>query len=350
EELIRNLHEEGNKIIFMSHDLSKLSEIREIFDYVEYKVRWQVRDEVKENQDEHYLVVGANTEDMHLASSLKIALLNPLWCDSKSDKALYYGIHIPNTRSLLKVIQIINNQKSWFYELNVGENAKVYSLTSANSFNVGQSEKEMVEGFRSLLKKGNKKYFTVLQLHFLASLIHNPVFKEVDIWTVMPSSNKDYNDDIWTLKERARFLMGKQKKDIMFIRNKPIEKSHHINELEKRLYCTRHFESINLSKEYKAKIKGKTICVIDDYLNNGTSFESLRNLLLKAGVKSIIFVSLGKFKRSSGIGYFQQDYKLDGDIFSANYSYQLVNKQNLQGVYNDEARKEIEQLYEIIHG
>jgi hypothetical protein len=60
-------------------------------------------------------------------------------------------------------------------------------------------------------------------------------------------------------------------------------------------------------------------------------------------------VSLGRFRRGSGIEYYKQDYKLDGDIFSPNYSFELQNESDIRGKYNEQAREEIEALYQIIY-
>ncbi|MFB2515531.1 phosphoribosyltransferase [Lysinibacillus sp. OTC-L20] len=349
KELVNKLHEDGDKIIIMSHDHSKILDIKEEFDFVEVAYRWKVRELMKGDDIGEFILVGSNEDDLRITASTKSALIVPKWSDTQEiDKK--YGVRVPSPQSLIKVLEIIKNQKEWFYELDIDENAKVYALTSANSKgSITQSEKEIVEGFRDALKNGKKKYFKVLQLHFLASLIHNPIFKEVDIWSIMPSSGTGVNEDIWALKERARLLMGKKLSDPLFIRHTAIQKSHYIQNQKDRLYCDRHFLSININPDYRKKIKGKVVCILDDYLTNGTSFETLKNLLMKAGAKKVIFVSLGRFRRSSGIEYFKQDYKLSGDVFDTDYIFELIDKEDIYGKYNEQAREEIKALYDIIY-
>lgn len=348
-ELLNKLNADGDKIIIMSHDHSKVTNIKKEFDFVELRYRWEVRDKMKGDDTGNFILVGSNQDDLRIAASTKSALLVPEWSDTQEVDPKY-GLRVPTPKALIKVLEIIKNQKSWFYELDIDENAKVYSLTSANSYGgVRPSEREIVEGFRATLKEGAKKYFKVIQLHFLASLIHNPVFKDVDIWSVMPSSSADFNEDIWALKEKARLLMGKKLTEPLFLRHKNIQKSHHIRIQKDRLHCDRHLSSININPSYNKKLKGKVVCILDDYLTNGTSFETLRNLLINAGVKRVIFVSLGRFKRATGIEYLKQDYKLSGDIFSPNYSFELENKADIWGTYNERAREEIESLYDILY-
>ncbi|MGN4447238.1 phosphoribosyltransferase [Bacillus cereus group sp. MYBK79-1] len=349
-ELILQLNNAGDKIIIMSHNRAKVADLLEEFDFIEFCYRWQVRELLKNDNNGTYILVGSNDDDLKIAASTKTALLTPKWSDIQDEKAVKYGIEIPTIKALHKVIQIIKNQKVWFYKVNIDENATVYSLTSANSKgNVPQTEKEIVDGFRNLLKHGNKKYFKVLQLHFLASIIHNPIFKDVDIWSFMPSSGTDINEDIWALKERARILMGKRLTDPLFIRHTKIKKSHSFTNNDDRLYCERHFPSMNINPDYLKKLKGKTVCILDDYLNNGTSFETIRNLLMHAKVKKVIFVSLGKFRRNSGIEYYKQDYRLAGNIFTPEYSFKLQDESNINGVYDTAAQDEIRELYNIIY-
>jgi hypothetical protein len=348
-ELLNKLNNDGDKILVMSHDRSKVADIRENFNFVEVCYRWEVREMMKGDDTGKFILVGSNEDDLRITASTKSALLVPEWSDTQ-EIDLKYGVRVPSPQALIKVLEIIKNQKVWFYELDINENAKVYSLTSANSKgDVTKTEREIVDGFRETLKNGKKKYFKVLQLHFLASLIHNPIFKEVDIWSIMPSSSTGINDDIWALKERARLLMGKRLTEPLFIRHTSIEKSHYIQNQNDRLYCGRHFSSLNINPEYRKKIKGKVVCILDDYLTNGTSFETLRNLLMTAGAKKVIFVSLGRFRRNSGIEYLKQEYKLSGDVFSSNYTFELLDKEDISGKYNEQSREEIKALHDIIY-
>jgi len=349
-ELLHQFNNDGDKIIIMSHERSKITDLINEFDFVEFCYRRQVRELIKEDNSGTYIIVGSNDDDLRIAASTKSVLLTPEWSDVQDKLPLQYGLVIPSPEALYKVIQIIKNQKVWFYELDIDDSAKVYTLTSANTKgDITTSEKEIVEGFRSLLKFGNKRYFKVLQLHFLASIIHNPIFKEVDIWSIMPSSGTEINEDLWALKERARILMGKRLSDPLFLRHTGIRKSHSFTNNDDRLYCSRQFPSININPEYQKKLKGKVICIIDDYLTNGTSFETLRNLLMAAGVKKVIFVSLGRFKRGWGIEYYKQDYALTGSVFTPNYSFRLIKEEDIAGTYNTQAREEIKNLYKIIY-
>lgn len=349
EELLRDFNKQGDEVIIMSHNKGQISPLKETFDFIILAYRHQIRDYLKDNSSESILI-GSNDDDLRIAASRKTALFVPMWADTQDDLPNQYGLKVQNPKMLFKILQIIKNQQSWFYELHVDEITTVYSLTSANSYgrNITKTEKEIVEGFNKLLKKGNKKYFRVLQYHFLAFLVHQEEFKKVDIWGMMPSSKGEYNEDLLSLKERARVLMGKKHKKQILVRHTKIEKSQHIKNNLVRLPCDRHFESMNLNPNYKGKLKNKVVCIIDDYSTNGTSFETVRNLLEKEKVKKIIFLSLGKFKRNTGIDYYKQDYLIEGDVYSNSYEYTLTEEENIEGHYNEQAREDIKNLYNII--
>lgn len=58
--------------------------------------------------------------------------------------------------------------------------------------------------------------------------------------------------------------------------------------------CNRDFETLKINDSLVDRIKGKVICIIDDYITNGYSAEAAKHLLLSAGAKKVIFLSIGK--------------------------------------------------------
>lgn len=357
KEMIEKLKEDGNEIVFISHQQSKLDVLKEEFPFGKCYLRKDrenkndIRTRIKKGKNEHFILVGSHNADLYLASNTKILLINPRWSDVQEEKAVRYGVPILSPLDLYKAIKIANNQRAWYYTLEIDDKTKLYSLTRANShqyYGLSEEELKMVEGFNRLLKAGDKSYFKTLLHHFLASIMNNPEFKNVDYWSIMPSSGTELNEDMLAFKERVRYLMGKKTTEPIFIRHTATVKSRLLPR-QLRLYCNRHFDTIHINPYYRKKLKNKTVCLLDDYLTNGTSFEALRNLLLKAQVKKIIFVSLGRFKKSAPPDYYKQDYEIDGDIYTPfGYSYNLLQETELIGEYDEQAINDIEQLHEII--
>lgn len=56
------------------------------------------------------------------------------------------------------------------------------------------------------------------------------------------------------------------------------------------------FQTILVNPEYRNKIRGKTVLVLDDYTTAGFSLETARRMLIQAGAASIVSVAVAKFR------------------------------------------------------
>ncbi len=360
EDMIQELIDNGYEFVVYSHDNIKLNLVKcrlSKYNGIYYKTRDEFKNILKNNKDKYHfpsslIIISCIKEDMHYAATYNLILINPLWVINPDKEALKYGIPMRTPKDIIKLLNIIVNQKTWFYKLKLDEKTTVLSLTSANTFGYSHSdeEKEIINGFYRVLKENDKKYFNVLLYHFLAGMANNIEFKGIQDWAIFPSSGTDLNEDMWEFKERARWLKNGRKKEPIFIRHTKTYKSR--KNPSTRLPCDRHFDTIKLNDKYKGKLKGRVVCVLDDYLTNGTSFETARNLLLKEGVAKIFFVSLGRYYKTRECDhYFRQDYDIKGDVYSPKgYIYQKTNGEWLEGSFDYGAIKEIESLYEIIYG
>ena len=99
-----------------------------------------------------------------------------------------------------------------------------------------------------------------------------------------------------------------------------------------------------LNDAYHGGLEGKVICVFDDYLTHGNSFETARNLLRSQHVERIIFVSIGRFDNP----YMYQRYAIGGNVFAPNFKYEFYGSTDINGgVQELKARKEVENLHNI---
>jgi hypothetical protein len=350
EELLDALHLEGDRIILLSHNRTKLSSLLRRIEYAEFVNRRDIRRFIENEESHLYILVGSSDVDLQLAANKKLLLLNPLWSEVQEEKAITYGLGVSSPEGLSRVLKILKNQRAWYYTLQVDDTTEVYALSRANykGYVESETEVELVKAFERILKEGDKRYFKLLLTHFLGSIINNKDFKHIDIWAIMPSSGTELNEDMFLFKERARLIMGKKNSQPLFLRHTPIQKSRGLADKE-RMPCDRHFDTIVINPFYKNKLAGKSVCVLDDYLNNGTSFETLRNLLVHEGVKRIVFVSLGRFQRRTGTEYLKQDYTLSGNLYEKGYAYSLGTREELHGNFNEQARHDIRELHKIIN-
>lgn len=358
-DVIKELIKLNHKIIFVSHNSNYRNEL---IDYLQSNLdtknstmvisRKSVKELIKENHNQSFIMVGSSDEDLHLASSNKILLINPGWSEKQDEKPQKYAVTLFNPYSLLIAIKLIENQNTWYFQMQVDEKTSILALTSANTLNyhVGKSEKEVLEGFNDSLKSGDRKWFNTLFFHLISGVMKDQILRETDIWGVFPTSSGVINEEVEELKERCRYLTGKRMKEPLFIRHTSVRPSRETNH-HKRLEdgCKKHFDSIVLNPYYKNRIKDKTICIIDDYITNGTSFETVRNLLISAGANKIILLALGRYRKGTYGVYQKEDYDIKMDVTRPGYQYVLKEKNNITGAYNERARNEVENIYNILY-
>ena len=189
EELFGNLNAENHKIIVISHNTESIRAMQVIFERkFEFKVictyRWKLKESVNENNASKFVLVGSSNEDLILASNKRILIINPGWSVKQDEKPQQYAITLERPAQLFEAIRLIDNQNRWYFQLQIDQQASVLALTSANTSNwdVGKTEREVLEGFQSLLKSGDRSYFNTLYFHLISGVMKSPELREVNIW------------------------------------------------------------------------------------------------------------------------------------------------------------------------
>lgn len=190
-DVIKELIKLNHKIIFVSHNSNYRNEL---IDYLQSNLdtknstmvicRKSVKELIKENHNQSFIIVGSSDEDLHLAASNKILLINPGWSEKQDEKPQKYAVTLFNPYSLLIAIKLIENQNTWYFQMQVDEKTSILALTSANTLNyhVGKSEKEVLEGFNDSLKSGDRKWFNTLFFHLISGVMKDQILRETDIW------------------------------------------------------------------------------------------------------------------------------------------------------------------------
>ena len=149
------------------------------------------------------------------------------------------------------------------------------------------------------------------------------------------------------LKEHVRCMMYGRKPEPIFVRHKVTNKSRFDRRevRQQNNYCQKHFESIYVNDKYKGKLRDRVVCVFDDYLTHGSTFETLRNLLVSCKVKKIIFVAVGKFKQNFEYAYAQKSFSIKGDVHKANkYTATFDNDARHAVEFDDDAKRSLRDL------
>lgn len=352
-------------VIFYSRDENRLKphiNLKNIYNNpMAFLNRKDTLDLIKNNSNEKFIVIGSKNKDFEMAVNNKILLITPQWYDSVEDKAIKYGIPVNNVTQLDYFIKTVHNQNYWYSSYQIDESTYIFSLSDARSKYCSKSaeEKEIIEIFHNILKEGKVNHYETYLYHFLASMSNNSsLFNDINIWGIFPSSSGSLtNNEMFNFKEKVRYFMkgGTPRNDHykkyqnILIRHTATTKSHYDSEYQRLNYgATKHFNSICLNPGYMKSLKGKNVCIFDDYLTHGNSFECARNLLRSAGVNKIIFVTLGTFRKN----YQLQNYKLSGNIFSSCYKYELLDKSIINSsrfTINNNAKDEVENLHNIFN-
>lgn len=287
------------------------------------------------------LVLAANDADFRTASNAKILLLGAghAKINNPDSKAYQYGLQLPSIGSLnLFFERFAVIQNPWYYRLKVDDKTKLYSLTNANTLGGRSNDsKGISESFKRCLKTGNPSTRGAFVTYFIMGIYDRvKAFEDIDVWSIYPSSTVEQSSDLIYFKELARTAFKKMDREPLLVRHTQAVKRSNFGGKEgrqKRLDegCDNQFETIHLNPNYRGKIANKVIGVIDDFTTFGTSCETVRALLEKAGAAKVVFITLGKF----GYEYAKYNYELQGDVFTPNYTFERQAMTMLSGDFNN---------------
>lgn len=290
---------------------------------------------VKETKEEGSIfgMMGVVKEDAIFAFNCKIPLFNSEKVYSGSvdisKKVKNYGLPIIEFQNIIDCFKSYEIYKGGYFHISFGEKYSVISLNNANTYRKQEEEVRIKEIFETNLKgdKATRKQRTLLLLLFqlMNEVTSNKDFEEVDYWETFPSSDPDNSEtSISFLKEAVRMIVnGEPKTGPEILIRKSSMQAKHNSEGQFRLTnkSNKDLDTLIVNPTLIKKIKGKVICIIDDYITNGYSAEAAKHLLLVSGAKKVIFISIGKFGRK----YYSTNYCIQGDT-SESYSYKFLNE------------------------
>ena len=358
-----------NRIFFMSRDSDLLNSAKEHFiekhgySNFNFQSRDKVRDFVMKHRHHNnlFVFISGKEVDFHLAVNTKSLFIVPTWIPTE-EKSKLYGVHVDTPEQLFKFIRTLNNQKSWYAETEIEPNVTVLSLMDGRYKYKAKTENErdMIEHFEQLFKLGSSRnYYDILLYHFLAGMTNSKLFDDIELFGMIPSSDCSLNPDIFSFMHQIRIIKGKHiprsssNGENILLRTSPKQKAHLSYSANQRIDmgASDEFKTICINPDFKNKISslkksGKfNVCIFDDYMTHGNSFNAVRNLLQHLGANKIIFVSLGNF----GKPFQKKDYILTGDVYTTGYTFDLINSSTKYLTYNDTAKAEVSELYDIFN-
>lgn len=295
----------------------------------------QTKDKIKDlkEKDAIFGLIGIVEDDAIFSFNCKIPLFNPERLSSGrvviSDKVKKYGLPIIEFQNVIDCLKAFEIHKENYFQINFENNFSIISLNNANTYYRPEEEARVKQIFETNLK-GDKsvrdqRILLLLLFHLINEVTTNLYFDKVDYWGTFPSSNPQNTvTSISFLKEAVRVLIngGPRNGPELLIRQSSM-KSKHSSGAALRLTnkSDKDFDTLIVNPTLIKKIKGKVICIIDDYITNGYSAEAAKHLLFAAGAKEVIFLSFGKF----GKKYYSTNYEIKGNV-SMTYSYEFVDE------------------------
>lgn len=365
--------QDENQIIFYSRNVYLIKQAENIFKGdCYYNIKIRKRDTVKDfvlnnrNHNNYFVFVGGKNKDFELAVNSGSLFIVPTWIPLE-DRSQIYGVHVDTVKQLKKFIQTLNNQNTWYSVLDVDTKTKCYSLMDARYGYYAHSyeEKEMLIHFEKLLKQGeSRNYYQILMYHFLAGMTNSMEFDDIELFGMIPSSDCTLNKDLFEFMTQVRCLKKKQlpkrySKEIpiedtnLFIRHTIKQKAHGRDLWERAdLGGNDEFSTLHINSDYKKRIEKLksenrfNVCIFDDYMTHGNTFNAIRNLLESLGANKIICVSLGLFRKP----FQKKSYTIRGSVYGKDYSF-LLEEQTILNNFdiNEEAKQEVSDLYDIFN-
>ena len=378
EKFIEKFHElsedTDNKIYFYSRKADALKGYESLMKYNGYtnfvfKDRSALKEFVTSNKDKnnYFVFVGAKNKDFELAVNTRSLFIVPTWLPLE-DRPARYGIHVDSVKQLYKFILTLNNQNTWYSRLEIDDISTAYSLMDARYGKYAETmeEKEMVENFQKLLKENrSQSYRRILLYHFLAGMTNTMDFDDIELFGMIPSSSCRLNEYVFDFMNEVRLLKGKQlpkrypadtaPEDTNLLIRHTAKTQAHIGKTWQdriRLGCKEEFATLCINPDYKKRIEklkaeGRfNVCIFDDYMTHGNSFNAVRNLLKTLGANKIVFVSLGLFRNP----FQKKDYTITGNVYGKDYTFQLETVKALDDFeINNDAKKEVSDLHDIFY-
>lgn len=371
DEFLKDIDElcssDENTVYFISHDYKRLTSAKDFFS-TKYKNlnfcrRERLRSVLTQNKgrNQHFVFVSGKEVDFHLAVQTQALFIVPTWVPLEN-KVKQYGVQVDNPEQLRKFILSLNNHKNWYAELDLDNNVKVLSLMDARykyKYST-ENERDMIEHFEKLLKEGtHRNYYEILLYHFLAAMTNSTLFNDIELFGMIPSSDCSLNKDLFGFMTQVRYIKGKRlpknkMSDPNLIQRVIPKERAHIQfgqQMRIKMGATKEFETLQINPEFMTKISalkqdGKfNVCIFDDYMTHGNTFNAVRNMLLNLGANKIIFVSLGSF----GQAFQKKDYKLSGNMFCYGFGHSLIHSETLMPTFNNTAKAEVSELYNIFN-
>lgn len=287
------------------------------------------------------LVLAATRDDVMMGKNGGAVLVAAP--SSTDDNVRGLGIDIRDASGLKEVIALASSWRGqWWFSCDT-TNYKVRALSDLSSKGAQPlTQVEFSQRVTSTVKGGGPRLMALLTVTSRSLLRDGVAVIQKQMWGSYPSSSSA-NDDSDTLSDfthRLRSTTSRvqfaKRKHPLFIRHTPSQKRSSPTSGSNRLEPASQVETIHLNPEYRDRIRGRNVFVVDDCTTYGLSFGAAAAFLRRAGAISVTGVALGKF----GNQFRHFDITIHSDPFAPVCSgqYSLGATTELNGNTNADAQ------------
>jgi len=244
--------------------------------------------------------LGDSNPDMYSAVHAGIIYFNAGW----SFPNYPYGINLTAPYLLpLYLQEFFQKAVPWYWQFNgadrQGGTVIAKALIDANGAGIPVLKNDLI----LFLKEGGDPRVGPMRvrefifLHFVGSVFSDPFYRRVDAWAAYPSSRGGINPELGDLVNLVAKLFRDRYLDNLLIRHTRSIDSGEARLRGESVDFYNQSNTMRLNPEYRERIRGRCIAVMDDFTTQGYSGECARQLLLQAGAGEVICINVSKYGR-----------------------------------------------------
>jgi hypothetical protein len=210
-----------------------------------------------------------------------------------------YGLPVNNPLELQRYLETYGMQNAPFFgwqAIDPTNSVEVYALIS-NHGTMGLTGllKDFLKDKVKDIEVGPKKnsFGGILFHYFLSQAYLSGLIQDVDYVCVYPGHTANSQNQVLSLYSNIlQKILSSRYLPELLVRHTTTAASHTVPNRD--IYD--QFTTILVNPKYRKRILGKRILVLDDFTTSGNSFETARNMLIKAGAASVVGVAFGKWR------------------------------------------------------
>ncbi len=244
--------------------------------------------------------VGDSDHDIYTASWGPMMYAHAEW----AGEAGQYGLRAPSPTWVVNVVRhIFRKEHPWYWTLDVmdaaGRPVHAMTLIDADGAGVPFARQALLNLLKDDVNSGiggtPMSLREFVMLHMLASVYHSNLFGGSQYWTTYPGHTGTPNAIMGNFLNVAAKLSRSKYVDDLLIRYTVAKQSRHARAESNTEALRNQLETMVVGEEYRRKIRGKRVLLLDNFLTWGYSTESGRTLLLAAGAAEVVVACVSKY-------------------------------------------------------